>query len=864
MARYVAGACTGEPSAALVGTLYRVTEGNPFFVDEIVRLLIAEGHGHLPDQLALRIPGSVRATIRERLRPLAVATLGALGAAAVAGRDFDLAVVREACETDAGTMLNALGEAEAAAVIVRHPGALGRFSFAHALVRETLYEDLAPAERAAWHSRIGAALERLHADDLTPHLEQLAHHFAHAAPTGHVAKAIDYDTRAARHAAELLAFEVAARHYERALEVQSLQAPADEAARLELRLGLGEMQAAAWDLDAARRTFRAAADAARRLLRPDGLARAALGFAGVGFGLPRGVVDAEIVALLEEALRLLGERRDGLWARVAVRLAVELHFSPEAERSETLSRQAVETARRVGDDATLAHVLNARHFAVWSTAEPEERLALADEAVRLAHRLADPDLGLEGRTWRLLDLAEIGDGIGFDREFEVYERLVEHRRLPKYLAFAAGLRGVRALWLGRFDEAVARAEATMALGEHIGDRTAFMSVSAQIFFARRAQGRLAEVEPTARALAELFPANPAPRCLLALLYTDLEREADARREYERLAADDFVALQRRNMLHPLAHSLAEVCVYLDDRRRAAILYRQLLPFAGRVMGLGPNVLFGPASHALATLAVLLEQWDDAVQHFERALDEAARMQGPVWLAAIQYDYAAYLLARSETQRAGELAGTALEHARAHAMPALAARAGALQARCVAAAQSDSDRHAARTAVGDPDPRGRAAVPAAKDLGGRVLRFPAKPGPRDAATFSTARHGVFRREDHYWSIGLDGEMMRLRSTSGLSYLAQLLHHPGRELHAVELATTENVPQPMLSAPFESTARVDASSAERARLNVSRAIRSALRCIAENHRGLGSYLEATVTIGMYCSYTPDPRAPLQWVF
>ena len=140
---------------------------------------------------------------------------------------------------------------------------------------------------------------------------------------------------------------------------------------------------------------------------------------GVGFGLPRGVVDPEIVALLEEALRLLGDRRDALWARVAVRLAVEtaLLRRGRALRHAQPGRRS-RRRRRAGDDATLAYVLNARHFAVWGTADVDERLALVDEAVRLAERLGEPDLNLQGRTWRLLDLAEIGDGTAFDRELE--------------------------------------------------------------------------------------------------------------------------------------------------------------------------------------------------------------------------------------------------------------------------------------------------------------------------------------------------------------------------------------------------------------------------------------------------------------
>jgi tetratricopeptide (TPR) repeat protein len=934
--RYVAGACGTTPAAELIRALHRVTEGNPFFVDEIVRLLIAEGGGRLPARFALRIPRSIGATIRERLRPFPPPLQRALAAAAVIGRDFDLATVREACASDTDSLLDGLGQAEAAGVVQRLPGVLGRYSFTHALIRETVYSDLAPTERAGWHLCVGEALERLHTADLEPHLDALAHHFALAAgQAGDIGKAIVYSVRAARHAANLLAFEEATRHYECALQVQALQVPLDQATQLMLRLGLGEMQAAAWNLPAARATLLSAADLARRLEQPDAFARAALGFAGLGFGLPRGVVDADIVALLEESLQQLGERRDAIWARAAVRLAVELHFSAEAERRDALSRYAVDTARRLDDPATLAYVINARHFAVWSTAEHDERLALADEAIRLAERVRDPDLLLQARTWRLLDLAEIGDSIGFDRELESYERLSEQRRLPKYLALVLALHGLRALWMGQFDAAIGHAEAALALGERVGDRASFMSVSVQIFFARRAQGRLAELEPIARALAEQYTTIPATRCALALLYAELGRTEEARREYERLAADDFVSLQNRNILHPLLPLLGELCVVLDDRRRAPILYRQLLPFAGRVMGLGPNVLIGPASHTLGTLAGVLEQWDRAEQHFESALEETARMQAPVWRAHVEYDYARCLVACGALERADELAAAAAARARGLGMPPLLARAGALRARCADATPEDTQR----AAVGARDSAAPSpALASGKDSGARVLRFPVKGAGRVAATRSGNAHDcLLRCEGEYWTVGYDGDVLRLRSTSGLRYLAHLLRHPGREFHALDLAALERAPDATAPSPLAAEqaaelglpvaqgsageelldpraraaykeqlddlrdqleeaqrfndharatrvqgeidflarelaravglhghARPGASRAERARLNVTRAIKSAMRRIDENHHELGLYLTTTIKTGLYCSYTPDPRLTVHWVF
>jgi hypothetical protein len=940
IARFVSQRAGTPPAAPLIGALQRVTEGNPFFVDEIVRLLLADGGGTLAAVPSLRIPGSIRATIRERLRPLDQVLIDVLGAAAVCGREFDLALLRESCAVDGEWLLSGLGEGEAAGVVQRSGGPLPRYRFAHALIRETLYEDLTPAQRITWHRRVGTALERLHAGNLEPVLDQLAHHFAHAAPDGGVAKAVDYDARAARRAAALLAYEEAARHYERALQVHALRAPADPAGALELRVALGDMQAAAWMLSAAAETFRQAAEQARRLALPDVLARAALGLAGLGFGLPRGVVDPEIVGLLEEALRGIGDRRDALWARVAVRLAVELHFSAEAERRDALSQEAVAVARRAGDRATLAYVINARHFAVWDSSVVDERLRLADEAVRLADAAGELDVALQARTWRLLDLAEIGDGTTFERELEIFGRLAEDRRLPKYLGFAVALRGMRALWHGRFDEAVERAQEVVALGQRVGNAAAFGSVAVQIFIARRAQGRLGEIEPLVRQWTERTPTIPAARCMLALTCIELEGLDDARRHYEQLAADDFVALQRRNVLHPLLPYLTEVAVALGDTRRAPILYRGLLPFAGRNMGLGPNALFGPASHWLGLLAAMLGQSADAVQHFEAALEESTRMQGPAWLAAIEYDYAHTLFLHggaAEVERAAILAASAAAAAERLGMGPLLARAEALRAQIVGRGDSQATRAVAALGTGAPVERAPSEAATTRDGtgGGRLLHFPVKSSGRASARAGGPHDGLFRCEGEYWSIGAGGDLVRLRNTAGLRYLAHLLRHPNREFHALDLAVIEQAPDatPELAAAqaaeaglvaSESAAahellddqaraayrrqlddlrdqleearrfnegqraatlegeidflsrelaravglggrgRPGSSRAERARLNVTRAIKSALRRIAAGNRDLGIYFETTVRTGTFCSYTPDPRFPITWTF
>ncbi len=926
-AQFVTAASGTAPPPGFIARLQELTEGNPFFVDEIVRLRLAAGGGRLPPAPGGPLPGSIRATIEEHLRRLPAASREALELAAVIGREFDFAVLRAALEVDAAALLAALAPAQAAGVVSERQAA-PRFAFAHALIRETLYTGLAEDVRRRAHARIGAALEQLTAGDCEPHLDALAHHFAQAAPAGTAAQAVTYAVRAAEHAATMFAFEAAEHHLERALQLQALLPAPEARATLLLRLQLGEMQGAAWALERARATFIAAADQARRLGEREAFARAALGVAGLGFGVPRGTVDAGIVALLEEALAGL-DADSALWARVAARLAVELHFSAEAERRDVLSRAAIDTARRGGDTATLAAVLSARHFAVWDSAEVEERLALAAEGVQLADACGDVDLGLQHRVWRLVDLWEIGDVTTFDREFDIFARRAEARRTPKFLGFAAALRGLRALWAGRFEDAIALSQAAMALGERVGDRANFASVAVQIFVARRAQDRLAEIEPLVRLWAERTPALAASRCLLAILCADLEHTAEARLAYEHLVADDLVSLQCRNALVPLLPYLAELCVQFRDTRRAPLLYRHLLGLAGRNLGLGPNVVFGPASHSLAVLADLLGQHAEAERHFTRAAEEATRAQAPPWLAAIQLDHGAALLARGEAGRAAPLLQSAAEIATALGMARISARLARLPR--PPAVEAD----AATTALAAGGEGGSIAGPSAGREGPRrVVPFPARPAARAAAR--APAEGQFRREGEYWTIGIGTDVVRLRDTSGLRYLAELLRRPGVDVPAVTLASTLQAPPDTGPAHADAAAhqagltaaehggseglldaqaraaytrqlaglreqldearahndagRIEAlereiaflsrelaravgldgrdrpgsTRAERARLNVTRAIRAAIRRLAGASRDLGLYFETTIRTGTFCSFTPDPRLPVRWSF
>ena len=180
VASFVAMAAGAEASEELAAEVYRQTDGNPFFVTEMVRLLASQGRLDPAARGAavLRggLPEGVRAVVAERLGHLSGDCRRILEVAAVVGRDFELRVLQPASGLDAERLLVLLEEAEAARVAGAVPGGLSRWRFAHALVREVLYEGLLAARRVHLHGLVGEALEAVYAADPGPHLAELAHH----------------------------------------------------------------------------------------------------------------------------------------------------------------------------------------------------------------------------------------------------------------------------------------------------------------------------------------------------------------------------------------------------------------------------------------------------------------------------------------------------------------------------------------------------------------------------------------------------------------------------------------------------------------------------------------------------------------
>jgi DNA-binding SARP family transcriptional activator len=676
----VAELAAAPASDAFVRALHGETEGNPFFIEEVVRH-IRDTSGALSEEVSLEragVPEGVREVTARRLRRLSEGARAVLLVASVIGREFDFDVLEAIVTQSPDELVEALEEGVDARVL-REAGHVGRYAFTHALVRATLYDSISQLRRARLHGRVGEALVKLRGSDLDSHLALLAHHFAQAAPVERPDRAIDFALAAARRADRLLAWEEAAQHYRAALRARELAGAVDDHVRAELLLALGASEERAGMEEEARATFQGAIRTARQLGDPVLLGRGALGVAGPWSMLSRS--DPERVRLLEEALEALPEEDSPLRARLLARMSLELYYAGEPELRMALSEEAVAIARRIGDLRTLAQCLDARHYALWLPENVEERLEVAAELRRVAEQTGDPELELQGAGWTIIDLMEVGDIQGVDIQIAAASKLAEALHRPIWLWWTSLFRGARAALAGEFDLAEKMAQETLAIGQRGQAENALHYYAQSMFNIRREQGRLAEVEGAVRGFIELYPAISGWRSALALLLIELGRPDEARAEFERVAAGHFADITRDANWLIAVTLLAEVCAALSDAPRAAELYALLLPYEGHNVVVGRNATNnGCASRLLGALAATQGAWELAERHFDEAQRMHAHMGARPWHARTQVAHAEMLLARGRADdiaRASEMLADAILVADALGMVVLAEHARSL-------------------------------------------------------------------------------------------------------------------------------------------------------------------------------------------
>ncbi len=601
-------------------------DGNPFYVRELLRLVDS---GADVDA----VPGTVRDVVRHRLAGLPARTGTLLRLAAVIGRDVDADLLLAAAApaegpgslpggADDDALVEALETALVSGLLVE-PGP-GRLRFVHALVRDTLYEDLSSLRRTRLHGRVAAVLERLRPDDVTA----LAHHAAAAGP-GAAASAARWARAAAELAQRRFAYADAAVMWGRAAEALRTARP-DDPGELAWLLGA---QAHASALAGAVGEARALRSRALEVLPEDAPPTLTAGVL-LSSDVPTfwnawvDPVDDRFVARTERTVAGL-PHGDAQRSRLLAMLATELEERHD-ERAVTASAGAVAEARLSGDPHALAHALAARHFHAMRDVDRTEALALGTELLELAQREGWGVFAAVARLMLLQDTCAVLDLDAADGHAAEAERLAAAHGLPLLHGIARCYAGLRAAVVGRVAEAEAvydaAEQALLAAGYYPAVARALRLNTQLCLQLGSPEARPVSPEEFA-ALVPVSPEIAGETWALTLVLAGRVDEARAscpRRE--RTTRDLFTPF--------FAFVRGEVGLALGDAERMAEAEAELAPYRDTVCGVETALLaLGPTATLLARLAAA--RGDDAAAraHRDVAVAVAGRTGHPGWIAA---------------------------------------------------------------------------------------------------------------------------------------------------------------------------------------------------------------------------------------
>jgi tetratricopeptide (TPR) repeat protein len=851
---------TAEPP--FVAALYRTTDGLPLFLVEVARLWRDQGAADALSRPS--IPRSVRIAIQQRLDTVTANCVRTLRRGAIVGREFDAGLIQSSFAEDATDYIGGCREAADAAILAEV--APQRYRFVHFLIREVVYEATPEQERASAHARVAEMLERRSREEERAWSE-IAHHLVVAGGCDEASTAY---RKAGSQALRQLAFEEAVHAYQNAMRAAEAAGTVDTRTRIDLMLELGHAQIRAGDITSGKAMCAAAAALARALGDANLLARAALEH---GTALIYAKVDPELVALLEEALDALDRADGALRARVMARLAAALQPSPDPEGPIEIARQAIAMARRVGDREALLDTLRTGGSAMVDLGDVEERVALDREHATLAEELGNPVEALRGNQRSVMDYLELGRLDDAFRAMHACERIADELNHPAYRWRSVAMRVLRATWEGDFDQAERLAEEVRSLGQRGGDPNAGVVYAMQKTRLLRLRGDFDAQLPL---LAELEAhwsgtevGRSAANVIVGAEHICAGRRALGLRAFDRESVHQLLRFGDRT----LQLCIARLCIAAGDPELAEQIYRRMLVTRDHLVtgGILYMTLEGPTSWGLGALAHLLGRAEDAGNHYEHALSTSGRTGGRPVHALIAHEYAT-LLAGSGNRAARDRALALAKQARATAdelgMRALSSSAAALHAEV----------------QGDVEP-------------GRGITA----GPPEL---------TMSRAGDSWLVRYGDTEFHLRDVQGVRLLATLIAEPRREFHVLDLSRGSKAPLGAVdrgdagealdeeakrqyrariaelkedlqeAEGWNDLARADrvrhemaileqelsravglgdrdrraGGAAERARVNVQRRIRDAIRRIEGHHPGLAKHLDRAVRTGTYCAYDP----------
>lgn len=675
LARLVASRTGAEAPSQVVASLLDATQGNPFLAIEILRAGSPAVSRGAPVWEEL-VPRGLAQLLHDRLSQLAPGTRAILRCAALLGEEWDEELLRAVVSAGEATGVpTAIRDAVRDQVLCRDRD--GRPRFVHALFREALLGQLAPAERAALHARAALALEAR--EDGTRAADAIARHWYAAGVRGNASRTFDWALRAAEAASESFAWDAAAHHLEGALACIEAGAPAPPELRCDLLLRLAEVRARLGEREPARAAAERAHVTALAHAWPDRVARAMLALAGppYQYRLP----DPALSAQLDAAFRGLHAEHASLAARLLARRAAEHVLDADRPRVARMRAAAVDAALSCGDAEVLAEVLMTPYSGIWEGVDPSRRLELADACIARGRAQGNAEAEGRGAILRLSELLGRGALDRFDAEAPVAEALTMERHEPAGRYQVLLHRATRALAAGALQSSETLAEEAFALGRRIRIAGAAELFATQIIGLRREQGRLGELLASNAALYRHHP-SPSARILHAWGVAEMGgREEEARTRFAEAIEIDVPSLPFQATGVANAALLARAAFLLRDPRPVAELRAVLAPHRDRIVLRGTVTAHGPGAYFLALLAWVEGRDADAQTLFEEALARTRAMRAALWRLHVELDFARWLCERGDGDargRARRFCEHAVRGAEALGARAVAGAAGTLR------------------------------------------------------------------------------------------------------------------------------------------------------------------------------------------
>ena len=633
--------------------------------------------------------------------------------------------------------------------------------------------------------------------------------------------------------------------------------------RADLLVLCGEALRHVGDTSAARAAF---LHAATLSADPALLARVALGYAdqGADLGIAYRTEDTTSVDLLERALAAQHGADSVAVVELEARLAAELYFSDQPGRSRDLAHSAFERARRLGDPRALGIALAVTHDALSVGQAPiEQQLAESAQLLDWARASGSPSALLTAHRARVFALLAAGDMAGMDAEVVAFGRIAEGLGAPGCRWWMLLWSAMRALLDGRHDVAELRGVQAFELGEAPFPSLAFINFSFHLFFLRREQGRLAEMEQATRDYAASRADIPAIRVALALLLAELGRVDETRSALRQFDDDAIAQLHDRNWPASWFQLARAASVVGDDDLAARLLAPHHRPAERCIQVSLATVCLGAADLAAAWLFHTIGDLDAADANYRSAGELNARIGARSWLAQTRCDHGRLLLDRGGPGDHDE-----------------------------AARLLDMGRSAACEI-------GLATV----DVGPMVSSIARTSSP---GTWTGRDRGVFRRTGAVWELSFADRLARVPDARGMRDIAHLLARPGQAMSVLELVDDPDTSGRTRGAPAlderarreirQHLGRLDDEEAaaeaagdgeraalvreqrqelaeavardfglggrarrlgdpvERARKTVSTRIRRTISAITQVHPELGRHLDRSIDTGTWCAYRP----------